>query len=51
MWTRTEMVNSSHPTEMVNASGGSVVDEFSGMSYMKNRAYVTSPFVLDAITL
>ena len=31
--------------------GGSVADEHSEKSYLKSRAYLTSSFVLDAITL
>ena len=33
------------------ANGGFDVDEHSKKSYIKNRAYLTSSFVLDAITL
>ena len=49
-----KMGNMRTGTEIVNpciTSGGSVADEFSEKSYVKNRAYLTSPFVLDAIAL
>ena len=35
----------------LNASGGSVTDEYSEKNSGKIRTYLTSSFVLDAITL